>query len=92
MAGLRLRYNQFYSPPGVGGGGSFFPYILSSEIQAMFSQLLKIITVEGGTASHYNILVIHKFIDFMWLSRHSLYFVFSFKQIFCVEFITSCNI
>ena len=36
--------------------------------------------VEGGTVSHYYILVIRKFIDFMLLFRHSAWFSFSVKQ------------
>ena len=36
--------------------------------------------VEGGTVSHYYILVIRKFTDFMSLFRHSLWFYFSVKQ------------
>ena len=37
--------------------------------------------VEVGTVSHYFILVIRKFIDFMSLFRHSVWFSFSFKQL-----------
>ena len=40
----------------------------------------KNIAVEGGTVSHYYILVIRKFIDFMSLFRHSVWFSFSAKQ------------
>ena len=36
--------------------------------------------VEGGTVSHYYILVIRIFIDFMSLFRHSVWFSFSVKQ------------
>ena len=36
--------------------------------------------VEGGTVSHYYILVIRKFIDFMSLFTHSVWFSFSVKQ------------
>ena len=36
----------------------------------------KIMAVEGGTVSHYYILVIRKFIDFMSLFRHSVWFPF----------------
>ena len=36
--------------------------------------------VEGGTVSHYYILVIRKFFDFMSLFRHSVWFPFSVKQ------------
>ena len=40
----------------------------------------KNMAVEGGTVSHYYILVIRKFIDFMSLFRHSVWFSFSVKQ------------
>ena len=40
----------------------------------------KSMAVEGGTVSHYYILVIRKFIDFMSLFRHSVWFCFSVKQ------------
>ena len=36
--------------------------------------------VEGGAVSHYYILAISKFIDFMSLFRHSVWFSFSLKQ------------
>ena len=36
--------------------------------------------VEGGTVSHYYILVIRKCFDFMSLFRHSAWFPFSIKQ------------
>ena len=36
--------------------------------------------VEGGTVSHYYIVVIRKFIDFMSPFRHSVWFSFSVKQ------------
>ena len=47
--------------------------------------------VEGGTVSHYYILVIRKFIDFMSLLRHSMWFSLSFKQFPSAEF-GICNI
>ena len=47
--------------------------------------------VEGGTVSHYYILVIRKFIDFMSLFRHSVWFSFSVKQFPFAEF-GICNI
>ena len=40
----------------------------------------KNMVVEGGTVSHHDILVIRKFIDFMSLFRHSVWFSFSVKQ------------
>ena len=40
----------------------------------------KNMVVEGGTVSHYYILVIREFIDFMLLFRHSVWFSFSVKQ------------
>ena len=36
--------------------------------------------VEGGTVSHFYILIIRKFIDFMSLFRHSIWFALSFFQ------------
>ena len=51
----------------------------------------KIMAVEGGTVSHYYILVIRKFIDFMSLFRHSVWFSFSVKQFPSAEF-GICNI
>ena len=47
--------------------------------------------VQGGTVSHYYILVICKFIDFMLLFRHSVWFSFSVKQFPSAEFAV-CNI
>ena len=47
--------------------------------------------VEGGTVSHYYILVIRKFIDFMSLFRHSAWFSLSVKQFPSAEF-AICNI
>ena len=40
----------------------------------------KNMTVQGRTVSHCYILVIRKFIDFMSLFRHSVWFSFSVKQ------------
>ena len=51
----------------------------------------KNMAVEGGTVSHYYILVIRKFIDFMSLFRHSMWFSFSVKQFPFAEF-GICNI
>ena len=51
----------------------------------------KNMAVEGGTVSHYYVLVIRKFIDFMSLFRHSVWFSFSVKQFPFVEF-GICNI
>ena len=42
--------------------------------------------VEGGTVSHYYILVIRKFIDFMSLFRRSVWFAISFNQFSSAEF------
>ena len=50
----------------------------------------KNMVVEGGTVSHYYILVIREFIDFMSLFRHSVWFSFSVKQIPSAEF-GKCN-
>ena len=46
----------------------------------------KNMAVEGGTVSHYYILVIRKFIDLMSLLRHSVWFSFSVKQVPSAEF------
>ena len=46
----------------------------------------KNMAVEGGTVSHYYILVIRKFIDFMSLFRHSVWFSFSVKQFPSADF------
>ena len=51
----------------------------------------KNMAVQGGTVSHYYILVIRKFIDFMSLFRHSVWFSFSVKQFPSAEF-RICNI
>ena len=51
----------------------------------------KNMAVEGGTVSHYYILVIRNFIDFMSLFRHSVWFSFSVKQFPFAEF-GICNI
>ena len=48
-------------------------------------------TVEDRTVSHYYILVIRKFIHFMSLLRHSVWFSFSVKQFTSAEF-GICNI
>ena len=40
----------------------------------------KNMAVDGGSVSHYYILVIRKFIDFMSLFRHSMWFSLSVKQ------------
>ena len=47
----------------------------------------KNMAVEGGTVSHYYILVIRKFIDFMSLFRHSVWFSFSVKQVWNMQHI-----
>ena len=36
--------------------------------------------VQGGTVSHYYVLVIRKFIDFMSFFIHSMWFSFSVKK------------
>ena len=51
----------------------------------------KNMAVQGGTVSHYYILVIRKFIGFMSLFRHSVWFSFSVKQFQSAEF-GICNI
>ena len=51
----------------------------------------KNMAVEGGTVSHYYILVIREFIDLISLFRHSVWFSFSVKQFPSAEF-GICNI
>ena len=51
----------------------------------------KNMAVEGWTVSHYYILVIREFIDFMSLFRHSVWLSFSVKQFPSAEF-GICNI
>ena len=51
----------------------------------------KNMAVEGRTVSHYYILVIREFIDFMSLFRHSVWLSFSVKQFPSAEF-GICNI
>ena len=51
----------------------------------------KNMAVEGGTVSHYYILVIRKFIDMMSLFRQSMWLSFSVKQFPFAEF-GICNI
>ena len=51
----------------------------------------KNMAIEGGTVSHDYILVIRKFIDFMSLFRHCVWFSFSVKQFPSAEF-GICNI
>ena len=46
----------------------------------------KNMAVEGGTVSHYYVLIIRKFIDFILLFRHSVWFFFSVKQFPSAEF------
>ena len=46
----------------------------------------KNMAVQGGTVSHYYILVIRKFIDFMSLLRQSVWFSVSVKQFPFAEF------
>ena len=42
--------------------------------------------VQGETVSHYYVLAIRKFIDFMPLFRHGMWFSFSVKQFSSAEF------
>ena len=49
------------------------------------------VPVQGGTVSHYYILVIRKFIDLMSPYRHSVWFSFYVKQFLSAEF-GICNI
>ena len=45
----------------------------------------KNMAVDRGTVSHYYILVIRKFIDFMSLFRHSVWFSMSYRAVFCCK-------
>ena len=65
--------------------------ITSKTIDQRFREGTKNIAVQGGTVSHDNISVIRKFIDFMSLFRHSVWFSFSVKQFPSAEF-GICNI
>ena len=49
------------------------------------------VPVQGGTVSHYYILVIRKFIDLMSPYRQSVWFSFYVKQFLSAEF-GICNI
>ena len=60
--------------------------ITSKIIDQRFWEGTKNMTVQGRTVSHYYILVIRKFIDFMSLFRHSVWFSFSVKQFPSAEF------
>ena len=55
------------------------------------SKTIENMAVEGGTVSHYYILVIRKFIDFISLFTNSVWFSFSVKQFPSAEF-GICNI
>ena len=118
---VKLAFKLHHGLLVIGGGVSYFPYILLNEIQTMFSQLAKrspkvlpvdlctdhvhyiknnrstvlrknkSMAVEGRTVSHYYILVTRKFIDFMSLFRHSVWFSLSVKQFPFAEF-GICNI
>ena len=65
--------------------------ITSKTIDQRSWEKTKNMAVEGGTVSHYYILVIRKFIDFMSLFRQGVWFSFSFKQFPPAEF-GICNI
>ena len=51
----------------------------------------KNMAAQGGTVSHYYILVVRKFLDFMSLFKHSVWFSFSVKEFPSAEF-EMCNI
>ena len=59
--------------------------------RSMVSRRNKKMAVEGGTVSHFYILVNRDFVDFMSLFRHSVWFSFSVKQFPSAEF-GICNI
>ena len=47
---------------------------------------IKNMAIQGGTVSHYHILVIHNFFYFMSLFKHGVWFSFSVKQFPSAEF------
>ena len=65
--------------------------ITSKSIDKRSQEETKKMTVEGGTVSHFYILVNREFVDFMSLLRHSVWFSFSVKQFPSAEF-GICNI
>ena len=65
--------------------------ITSKSIDQRSQEETKKMAVEGGTVSHFYILVNREFVDFMSLFRHSVWFSFSVKQFPSAEF-GICNI
>ena len=76
---------------GLVSGFVYWSYALRQIHWSTVLRRNKSMAVEGGTVSHYYILVIRKFIDFMSLFRHSVWFSFSVKQFPSAEF-GICNI
>ena len=79
-----LRQETVSFEPGrkVGGGGKLLPIILLNETHNLQSDQqgsCKIMAAQGGTVSHYYILVNRNFFGFMSLFRHRVWFSFSFK-------------
>ena len=54
-------------------------YVTNHIIDSMVLRRNKSMVAQGGTVSHYYILVIRKFFGFMSLFRHSVWFSFSVK-------------
>ena len=74
-----------------GGGGDYFPYILLRPLGTLLRSTVlrrkKNMAVQDGTVSQYwYLLEIRKFIDFISLFSHSVWFSFSFKRIFLCRF------
>ena len=71
---------------GLASGFVYWSSALRQTIDQRSWEKNKHMAVEGGTVSHYYILVIHKFIDSMSLFRHSVWFSFAVKQFPFAEF------
>ena len=72
-------------------GFVYWSCALRQNHKSMVLRRNKSMAVKGGTVSHYYILVIRNFIDFMSLFRHSVWFSFSVQQFSSAEF-GICNI
>ena len=76
---------------GLASGFVYWSCALRQSHRSTVLRKNKNMAVEGRTVSHYYILVIRKFIDFMSLFRHSVWFSLSVKQFPFAEF-GICNI
>ena len=66
-------------------------YVKNNRSTVLRRNKIMAVPVQGGTVSHYYILVIRKFIDLMSPYRHSVWFSFYVKQFLSAEF-GICNI